>query len=110
MKEYLEQKEDVLSQVESNENGLTSEQASSRLEKNGKNKLAEATEANIGNMIAIVYDGEVISAPTVTNAITEGVCVISNLESMEEAKDLAMVIQGGALPYKLELTTVGKAE
>ena len=41
MKEYLEKKEDVLSQVESNENGLTSAQASSRLEKNGKNKLAE---------------------------------------------------------------------
>ena len=81
-----------------------------KMTKEGKNKLAEATEANIGNMIAIVYDGEVISAPTVTNAITEGVCVISNLESMEEAKDLAMVIQGGALPYKLELTTVGKAE
>ena len=41
MKEYLKSKEDVLSQVESNETGLTSAQASSRLEKNGKNKLAE---------------------------------------------------------------------
>ncbi|MGN0435235.1 MAG: SecDF P1 head subdomain-containing protein [Wujia sp.] len=79
-----------------------------KMTKDGKDKFAEATEANIGNTIAIVYDGEVVSAPTVTNAITEGVCVINNLGSMEEAQDLAMYIQGGALPYELELATVGK--
>ncbi len=42
MKYYLEEKEQVLQEVESSEKGLSSEEASSRLAKNGKNKLAEA--------------------------------------------------------------------
>ncbi|MGN0525478.1 cation-transporting P-type ATPase, partial [Eubacterium sp.] len=73
MKEYLEQKEDVLSQVESNENGLTSAQASSRLEKNGKNKLAEGKKDSLikrflsqlaDPMIIILIVAAVISAVT----------------------------------------------
>ena len=40
----------------------------------GAQKFAEATSANIGKQIAIVYDGSVISAPTVQNAITDGRC------------------------------------
>ncbi len=42
MKYYLEEKEQVLMDVKSSEEGLTSEEASKRLAANGKNKLAEA--------------------------------------------------------------------
>ena len=42
MKYYLEEKEQVLMEVNSSEEGLTSEEAAKRLEKNGKNKLEEA--------------------------------------------------------------------
>ena len=42
MKYYLEEKEQVLVDVKSSEEGLTSEEASKRLAANGKNKLAEA--------------------------------------------------------------------
>ena len=38
----------------------------------GAKKFAEATQANLGKQIAIVYDGDVISAPTVQSAITDG--------------------------------------
>ena len=41
MKFYLEKSEDVLTEVKSSEGGLSSAEASARLEKNGKNKLAE---------------------------------------------------------------------
>ena len=42
MKEYLCEKEEVLSNYDSSEKGLTQAQADERLQKNGKNKLAEA--------------------------------------------------------------------
>ena len=41
MKEYLQSKESVMSRQGVTSSGLTSAQAASRLEKNGKNKLAE---------------------------------------------------------------------
>ncbi|MBQ3178462.1 MAG: HAD-IC family P-type ATPase, partial [Clostridia bacterium] len=41
MKEYLQSSEDVLSALSATENGLSSAEAQSRLEKNGKNKLVE---------------------------------------------------------------------
>ena len=41
MKEYLMGTEEVLSENNTSENGLTSEEATTRLEKNGKNKLKE---------------------------------------------------------------------
>ena len=36
----------------------------------GTTKFAEATTANVGKSISIIYDGETISAPTVNEAIT----------------------------------------
>ena len=42
MKHYLKSAEAVFQEVNSNENGLSSAEAAARLEKNGKNKLAEA--------------------------------------------------------------------
>ena len=41
------------------------------LTEDGGQKFAEATAANIGYSIPIVYDGEIISAPMVEEAITE---------------------------------------
>lgn len=41
MKEYLKSADEVLKDIESTQNGLTSEQAKQRLEKNGLNKLKE---------------------------------------------------------------------
>ena len=42
MKHYLESTEAVFTEVQSSEAGLSSQEAAARLEKNGKNKLAEA--------------------------------------------------------------------
>ena len=47
MKYYLEPKEEVLKNVASSENGLTSDEAEKRLQKNGKNKLKEAEKDGI---------------------------------------------------------------
>lgn len=46
-KYYLISNQEVLKNIESNENGLSSSEAQSRLEKNGKNKLQEAEKESL---------------------------------------------------------------
>lgn len=68
----------------------------------GAQKFADVTSANVGNIVYIVYDGEVISAPTVQTAITDGNAVINSISSYEEADELATTIRIGALPLTLK--------
>lgn len=68
----------------------------------GTTKFAEATQANLNKSIAIVYDEETISAPTVQSAITGGQAYITGMESYEAAEELATTIRIGSL--SLELT------
>ncbi len=78
----------------------------------GREKFANATQyayshrtsssrTNYENLIAIVYDGEIISAPGVINVISDGVATISGQSTFEEAKRLASTIRIGALPLEL---------
>ena len=67
----------------------------------GTRKFAQATAANVGKTISIVYDGEVISSPTVENTITGGTAEITGMTSMEEARNLASSIRIGALSLEL---------
>ena len=68
----------------------------------GKKAFGDATSANVGKQIYIVYDGEVISAPVVREAITDGKCVISGSFTMESASELASYIRIGSLSLELE--------
>ena len=68
----------------------------------GKEKFAEATSAHVGDQIYIVYDGSVISAPVVRQAITDGNCEISGSFTMETASELASFIRIGSLSLELE--------
>lgn len=68
----------------------------------GTKKFADATTANIGKRIYIIYDGEVASAPTVQSAITGGSAVINGMDDDEEAERLAQTIRIGALPLTLK--------
>ena len=47
MKEYLQSKEDVLNDLQVGENGLSTSEAEARLERNGKNKLAEGKKESL---------------------------------------------------------------
>jgi SecD/SecF fusion protein len=52
--------------------------------------------------IAIMLDGEIISAPSVGVVISDGNALITGSFTTEEAQNLALLIRGGALPAKLE--------
>lgn len=82
--------------------GLRSYVVSLSLTEEGSKKFAEATAANVGLPIAIVYDGGVISAPKVNEAITAGQAQISGMADFEEAQTLASFIRIGSLSLELE--------
>ncbi|MCM1180731.1 MAG: protein translocase subunit SecD [Clostridium sp.] len=67
----------------------------------GTKKFADATTANVGKPIYIIYDGQVVSYPTVQTAITGGSAVINGMADSEEAEKLAETIRIGALPVTL---------
>ena len=70
----------------------------------GTKKFAEVTQAAFekGETLAIYYDGEIISAPNVNAAITDGNAQISPMESYERAEALASTIRIGGLKLELE--------
>lgn len=68
----------------------------------GAQKFADVTAANVGNVVYIIYDDKVVSAPTVQTAITGGSAEINKIGSYEEAEQLATTIRIGALPLTLK--------
>lgn len=68
----------------------------------GATKFEQATAANVGKTMPIVYDGEVISAPKVNSAISGGRAQIEGMESFEAAESLATTIRIGSLSLELE--------
>ena len=68
----------------------------------GAKKFGDVTSANVGKVVYIVYDNEVVSAPTVQSAITDGNAVINKIGSYDEAESLATTIRIGALPLTLK--------
>ena len=72
------------------------------LNKDGTEAFATATSENVGKVIEIVYDDQVISSPVVEEAITGGTAYISGMSSVEEAQNLASSIRIGSLSLELE--------
>ena len=70
----------------------------------GTEKFAEATRkaAPTQDIIYIIYDDEIVSAPSVQSEITDGQCVIQGMASYEEAESLSSVIRIGGLKLELE--------
>ncbi|MDO4513685.1 MAG: protein translocase subunit SecD [Lachnospiraceae bacterium] len=74
------------------------------LNEEGTKKFAEATTkaAPTHDIIYIIYDGAIISYPSVQNAITNGSAVITGQSTYEEAENLASTIRIGGLKLELE--------
>lgn len=85
-----------------NKMGNTEYSVELSLNEEGKEKFAKATEENIGKPIAIIYDGETISAPNVEEAIPNGTAHITGNFTFEEADNLAATIRIGGLKLELE--------
>jgi len=69
----------------------------------GKDLFAELTRNNINKRIAIFLDNELVSAPNVKTEITDGNAIIEGDFSLDEAKQLKIALNSGALPVPVEL-------
>jgi protein-export membrane protein SecD len=69
----------------------------------GKDLFAKITSENIGKRIAIFLDGQILSAPTVQAAITDGIAIITGVNDIKVAKELATNLNSGALPVPIKL-------
>ena len=68
----------------------------------GQELFGKITAENVGRRLAIVLDEEMKSAPNIRQAIS-GDAVIEGIPTLDEAKDIALVLQTGALPVTLEI-------
>ena len=69
----------------------------------GARKFARLTTENVGRRFAIVLDGKVLSAPSIREPIPGGRGQISGGFTLQEAKDLAVLLRSGALPAPLRV-------
>ena len=76
----------------------------------GAKKFADLTARNVGKQIAILLDGDVLTAPRVNEPITGGKAQITGSRDAKDAEHLAILLRSGSLPVKLEIVenrTVG---
>lgn len=71
--------------------------------KEGGNKFSEITKRNVGKQLPIILDNQIISAPTVQEQIIGGNAQITGSFTVEEAKELAIQLNAGALPVPVNL-------
>jgi preprotein translocase subunit SecD len=69
----------------------------------GTKLFRDITTVNVGKPVAIFLDGNIISAPTVQQAIGTGEAIISGNFEIKEAKILVERLNSGALPVPLKL-------
>jgi preprotein translocase subunit SecD len=71
--------------------------------KEGGRIFENFTGANVGRYLAIVLDGVVHSAPVIKSRIPGGSGIIEGSFTMEEARNLAIVLRAGALPAPVNI-------
>lgn len=84
------------------QNGQKSYVVSLTFTEEGTKAFADATSANIGKRIAIIYDNQIYSNPVVREAITGGQCQIDGMTDYTEAENLAATIRIGSLSLELQ--------
>jgi len=80
------------------------------LDRLGSQRFGKVTSENIGKRLAIILDGQAISAPVIQDSITSGNGTISGNFTFQSATDLSLLLRSGALPTPLivaEERTVG---
>jgi preprotein translocase subunit SecD len=97
-------------EVQADPNSLGNWQVAIEFTTAGTRIFGELTEQNVGKRLAIILDGNVYSAPRINERIPSGRAVITGHFTVDDARDLAIVLRAGALPAPvvlLEERTVG---
>ena len=89
--------------VEYRDQGLSDPEVALRFDDEGSRMFADLTKESLGKRIAILIDGQIVSAPVVQIEITNGQAVITGNFTQKEAKDLVSRLNEGALPVPITL-------
>lgn len=74
----------------------------------GTKIFGEITRDNVGKQLAIVLNGEILSAPVIQTEISGGRAMIHGVFTLEEAYRLSLNLRAGQLPANLELLGMEK--
>jgi TolB-like protein len=74
----------------------------------GTKIFSDLTRENVGKQLAIVLNGEILSAPVIRTEISGGRAMISGVFTLEGAYRLALNLRAGRLPANLELLGIEK--
>ncbi len=88
--------------IREDDNGISDNVVALTFTDEGAEKFEAVTAANVGDIVYIIYDNEMVSAPRVKTAISGGNAEINKIGSYEEADQLATTIRIGALPLTLK--------
>ncbi|RKY62409.1 MAG: protein translocase subunit SecD [Candidatus Neomarinimicrobiota bacterium] len=69
----------------------------------GAKIFSRLTGSNIGKFLAIVLDNKVYMAPRISVKIPNGQAYIEGMDSMDDAKNIAIVLRAGALPAPVDV-------
>ncbi len=94
-------KEAAAGRYTNNTTGIDQYIVSLQFNEEGAVKFGDVTGANVGNVVYIVYDDQIVSAPRVNSQISGGSAQIEGDFTYEEADELASTIKIGALPLTL---------
>ncbi|RPI83956.1 MAG: protein translocase subunit SecD [Chloroflexi bacterium] len=94
---------DIIDNAGATSNQLGGYEVAFQLTGDGTREFSDYTQAHVGNILAIVLDKVVISAPRIENAITTGQGVISGNFTLESANKLAVQLRYGRLPVPLKV-------
>lgn len=105
---YIVKKASVLSgkDIADAEVGVNSDQASVitlSLNEAGKKQLADFTAKNIGSVLAVVIDNQIVSAPVIREKIATGNLQITGDYDLETLSNLGVVLRTGPLPVQVQV-------
>lgn len=90
--------------------GFTTPHIAFTLSTAGAKEFADLTRKHVGEQLAVILDGEVISAPNIQEPILDGHGQITGEFTMEEAQLLSLSLRSGSLPAPMSIAeerTVG---
>ena len=69
----------------------------------GAVRFGQITANNVNKRLAIVLDDKIITAPNIEGAIPDGKAIIEGIDSIDEAKEIAIVLNSGSIPVELDI-------
>lgn len=81
-------------------------QVSMSFNNEGAMRFAQITAQNVNKRLAIVLDNKIITAPKIDESIPDGKAEIRGIKSIDEAKEIALVLNTGSIPVKLDMSQI----